>query len=286
MGTTVCLTFDFDALSIWIETFKRSTPTALSRGEYGARVGIGRILDLLDRHGIKATFFVPGHTALTFPAETRAIAAAGHEIAAHNHVHEAPAGLEREEERAILARAEKALEEVTGSRPLGYRSPSWDLSASTLTLLAERGYLYDSSMMADDFSPYRPRLSDEVAADGTVSFGKTAPLWEFPVAWELDDFPHFHFAGRPFNQGLRAPSDVGAVWEEEFTYCHRHVPGGVFTLTCHPQIIGRGPRIAMLDRLIGRMEEAGEVTFSPMAEVARRLSAQEAASIESSKRTT
>lgn len=273
MGTTVCLTFDFDALSIWIETFKRTTPTALSRGEFGARVGIDRILALLESQGVRATFFVPGHTALTFPGETRAIAAAGHEIAAHNHVHETPVGLSASVEGAILQQAEEALGEVTGARPVGYRSPAWDLSASTIALLVERGYLYDSSMMADDFRPYRPRVEDRVASDGTVAFGAAASLWEFPVAWELDDYPYFHFAGRPFNQGLRSPRDVENIWFDEFDYCCRNVADGVFTLTCHPQIIGRGPRIAMLGRLIERMRKAGDVSFSTLADEARRLTA-------------
>jgi peptidoglycan/xylan/chitin deacetylase (PgdA/CDA1 family) len=274
MTTTVCLTFDFDALSLWIGTFKRTTPTALSRGEFGAHVGIGRILDLLDRHSVKATFFVPGHTALTFPDATRAIVAAGHEIAAHNHVHETPVGLSPEEEEAVMAHAETALEEVTGMRPRGYRSPAWDLSEATLKLLAARGYVYDSSMMADDFTPYKARLADRVAADGSVTFGEETDVWEFPVAWELDDFPYFHYAGKAPAHGLRSPREVEDIWFDEFDYCRRHVADGVFTLTCHPQVIGRGPRMAMLDRLIGRMKAEADVAFSSMIDAARNLDAR------------
>lgn len=284
MGTTVCLTFDFDALSLWIGTFKATSPTPLSRGEYGARVGIPRILDLLERHGVKATFFVPGHTALTFPDAVWSIATAGHEIGAHNHVHETPVELERPAEEAILLRAEAALVEVTGVKPAGYRSPAWDLSPSTLALLAERGYLYDSSLMADDFRPYRPRLSITVGEAGDVAFGPEAPLWEFPVAWELDDFPYFHFAPKFPGRGLRSAAEVGEIWRAEFEYCDRQVQDGVFTLTTHPQIIGRGPRIAMLDGLIGTMKDVG-AAFSTMADAARRLTAQEA-SAQQSKRST
>lgn len=276
MATTVCLTFDFDAMSLWIGTFKQPSPTPLSRGEYGARIGVDRILGLLERHGVKATFFVPGHTALTHPEEIRRIAAAGHEIGAHNHVHETPVGLDRAQEEAVLDRAEAALLEVVGEKPVGYRSPAWDLSASTIELLVERGYLYDSSMMADDFSPYRPPLSVSVGEGGEVTFGPQAPIWEFPVAWELDDFPYFHFSPRYPSQGLRSAEEVGRTWLAEFEYCHRRVREGVFTLTTHPQIIGRGPRIAMLDRLIAAMKQAGDVTFSTMGDVARRLSAEEA----------
>lgn len=271
MTTTVCLTFDFDSLSLWIGTLRQTSPTPLSRGEYGARVGVPRILDLLERHGVKATFFVPGHTALTYPDSVRAIAAAGHEIGAHNMVHETPIGLDRTHEAQILDRAAEALEQVAGIRPVGYRSPSWDLSASTIALLVERGYLYDSSMMAHDFTPYRPRIHDRIGEDGTVSFGDEAPIWEFPVAWELDDFPYFHYSHKVSGRGLRSPEEVGDVWLAEFDYCRRHVRNGVFTLTTHPQIIGRGPRIAMLDRLIGAMRAEAGVRFSTMANAAREL---------------
>jgi peptidoglycan-N-acetylglucosamine deacetylase len=267
--TLVCLSFDFDAMSLWINNYKATTPTPLSRGEYGARVGVPRILELLARHGTPATFFVPGHTADTFPESVRAIAAAGHEIGAHNYLHETPVGLTRDQEIAILERSERTLERVGGSRPIGYRSPAWDLSPNTLALLSERGYLYDSSLMADDFTPYRPRIADEVAEDGSVRFGRPAALIELPVAWELDDYPHFHFG--PRNQGLRLASDVAKQWQAEFEYCHDHVKNGVFTLTMHPQIIGRGPRIAALDGLIAAMKSRSGVVFATMAEAARRF---------------
>lgn len=250
---------------------RQASPTPLSRGEYGARVGVPRILELLDRHDVKATFFVPGHTALTYADSVRAIAAAGHEIGAHNMVHETPVGLNRAEEAGILDRAAAALEQVAGVRPVGYRSPAWDLSPSTIALLVERGYLYDSSMMADDFTPYRPRVLDRIGEDGTVAFGEEAPVWEFPVAWELDDFPYFHYSHKVSGRGLRAPEEVGNIWLAEFDYCRRHVADGVFTLTTHPQIIGRGPRIAMLDRLIDAMRGEADVRFSTMADAARKL---------------
>jgi len=275
MATIVCLTFDFDAQSIWIGTFKQSTPTALSRGEFGARVGIERILDVLAKQEVRATFFVPGHTALTFPDEVRRIADAGHEIGAHNDVHETPVGLRRDEEAVIMERAEAALLKVAGAKPVGYRSPAWELSPNTITLLVERGYRYDSSLMADDFRPYRPRLFETVEADGRVRFGPAAPLWEFPVAWELDDYPYFQFVHRPLNQGLRSPHEVEAIWLAEFEYCHEAITNGLFTLTAHPEIIGRGPRISMLDRVISRMKAAGGVEFLTMSMAAEQLAVRE-----------
>jgi len=272
--TTVCLTFDFDALSIWVSTFKLTSPTPLSRGEYGARVGLGRVLKVLERHAVPATFFVPAHTATSFLDAVRRIGAAGHEIAAHGFVHESPVTLTRAEEADLLARSEEVLARVTGARPTGYRSPAWDLSPYTMEILEERGYLYDSSLMADDFTPYRPRRNDVVTEDGFTP-GPECNLIEFPVAWELDDYPYFQFMSRPINQGLRDPAEVGAIWQAEFDYCRTQVADGVFTLTNHPEIIGRGPRVDMLDRLVAHMKRQDGVVFSTLRdEACRRLQAQ------------
>ena len=267
MTTTICLTFDFDATSSWIRTFKQTTPGPLSRGEYGARVGVPRLLWLLRKHGITATFFVPGLTALNFPAETQAIRDGGHEIAAHGHTHESPTRMSRENEVADFVSAEATLHKIVGQRPVGYRSPAWDLSPHTLALLVERGYRYSSNLMSDDFAPFAPRINDEVHADGTVSYGTVAPIIEFPVAWELDDFVYFNFMGKTL-EALRSAEEVGRIWLAEFDYCARHVQGGVFTLTMHPQVIGRGPRIMMLDWLLCEMKKYPDVKFSRMIEAA------------------
>jgi peptidoglycan/xylan/chitin deacetylase (PgdA/CDA1 family) len=273
MTTTVCLTFDFDAVSLWINTFKLTSPTPISRGEYGANVGVPRILALLERHGIPATFFVPGHTADVFPDRVKAIRDHGHEIAAHGYLHESPVGLDRAQEANLLDRAEQALLRVANVKPIGYRSPAWDLSDYTISLLAERGYLYDSSLMSDDYTVFRARSGDKIGTDGGVTWGQLSSVLEFPVAWELDDFPYFAFMGRPINVGLRNPIDVFAIWKEEFDFCRSSVPGGVFTLTMHPQVIGRGPRLKQLDALIAHMRSQPDVRFSTMADAARRLAA-------------
>lgn len=268
MATTVCLTFDVDALSLWIGTFGKSSAAPLSRGEYGVRVGVPRILDMLARKGLAATFFVPGHTARTFPDAVAGIANGGHEIGCHNDVHESPVGLDKAQEAAILERAERVLGQAAGCRPVGYRSPAFDLGPFTLELLEERGYLYDSSLMADDFRPYRPRMGDRVDAQGDFHPGQDSAVWEFPVAWELDDFPYFQFMGKGM-VGLRDPEEVGAIWRGEFDACRRYVADGVFNLTCHPQVIGRGPRMAMLESLVEYMQSQDDVTFSTLADRAR-----------------
>ncbi len=270
--TCVCLTFDFDALSVWLSTFKQTTPTPLSRGEYGARVGIFRILELLRSREVPATFFVPAHTAASFPDTVRRIADEGHEIALHGFVHETPVGLTRSQEADLLQRSMERLQAILGqaANPAGYRSPAWDLGDSTIELLEANGFLYDSSLMADDFQPYRPRRNDQVDSDGFVP-GPESRLIEFPVAWELDDYPYFHFAARPLNQGLRSAAEVYGIWRDEFDYCHSEIGDGVFTLTTHPEIIGRGPRIRMLDQLIGHMQAKPGTRFSTLADEARRI---------------
>lgn len=148
----VCLTFDFDALSGFIAR-GLTTPTPISRGEFGV-VGAERILALLHRFGIAATWFIPGHTIATYPEPCRHIAQAGHEIAHHGWTHVPPASLTRTQEEAGLVRANEAIQALAGRPARGYRSPSWDLSPHTIELLLQHGFLYDSSMMGHDYLPY------------------------------------------------------------------------------------------------------------------------------------
>lgn len=267
--TEVCLSFDFDAFSLWMNTLKQATATPLSRGEFSANVGIVRVLRLLEEKGVLATFFVPAHTAISFKDVTKQIVDAGHEIGLHGDCHETPVGLSRADEARVLDRSIARLREVLGPHyaPFGYRSPAWDLSANSLELLEERGLLYDSSMMADDYRPYRARLCDIVDGSG-FHRGRPSRIVELPVAWELDDFPYFCFLNRPLYQGLRSTDEVFHLWREEFDCCHA-AGDGVFTLTMHPEIIGRGPRIAMLGRLIDYMAARADVRFRVMADVAR-----------------
>ena len=155
---TVCLTFDFDGMSVWLGSYPTVTPAMLSRGEYGPRVAVPRILKLLDDHDILATFFTPGHTVESFPAKVEGILAAGHEIGHHGYGHRDPSTQAPDEERRSLVRGLEVLERFIGNPPLGYRSPSWDYSDATLGLLVEYGFLYDSSLFAEDYHPYHPRL--------------------------------------------------------------------------------------------------------------------------------
>jgi peptidoglycan/xylan/chitin deacetylase (PgdA/CDA1 family) len=270
VSLTVCLTFDVDAVSLWTSTFRSSSPSDISRGEFGPRVGVPRILDLLAHRNICATFFVPAVTARQFPELVREVADRGHEIGAHGDLHERLIGLEPAEEEQIHRRSLEALRELLGSAPTGYRAPGWELTPSTIGLLEMLGFSYDSSQMATDFTPYRARRDDRVV-DGEWTRGSDSTVWEIPVAWELDDFPHFFLRPPHFLPG-RSIEEIETLWEAEFAYAYDHVPGGVFTLTMHPQVIGRGPRLEMLERLISRMAERDGVRFARIGDVVSELS--------------
>lgn len=270
--STVCLTFDFDALSVWLGGREHVTPAMHSRGEYGPRVGLPRVLELLERLQVPATFFVPGHTAESYPHAVEAIADAGHEIGLHGYSHCDPSTQTPDQERYDFERALDALAGTARSRPLGYRSPSWDYSQTTLDLLVAHGLLYDSSLFAGDFWPYHPRRGDVVAADTPLQRGDTVDLWEFPVAFCLDDWAHFAFNFSPLRVGLSAPSKVLEIWCGEYDYMAAHEPGGVLTVTMHPQIIGRGHRMAMAERFIEHVIASDRARFARMGDVAAELS--------------
>lgn len=255
----VCLTFDYDAISGWIAR-GTTTPTPVSRGEFGV-VGTSRVLALLREFDIHATWFVPGHTIETYRDSCVEIVEAGHEIGHHGYAHEAPANLDRAQEDAVLARGNALIEDLTGAPARGYRSPSWDLSPHSVELLLKHGMTYDSSMMADDYTPYRVRQGDVISDDASPRFGRLTPLIEMPVSWNLDDVPHFEYV-RYQNRllaGMQRTGDVLDNWLDEFDYMRETMDWGVLTYTFHPQVIGRGYRMIMLKRLIDGLLERGAV---------------------------
>lgn len=251
---TVCLTFDFDTMASWMNNFDATTPGILSRGEFGGRVGIWRVLDLLERYSIPATFFVPGYTAESFPEAVQAIAAQGHEIGHHSYRHESPTQFLGDplRERAMYEQGLEALDRVAGIRPVGYRSPGWDLTWESVDILLELGFEYDSSLAADDYSLYFARRGDVPAKTGGYVFGAETNLVEVPVSWSWDDYPQFEFVSSPrfMSNTLANPSKVFEIWAADIDYMARRVHNGVFDLTMHPQVIGRGHRLLLLERFI------------------------------------
>ncbi len=260
---TVCLSFDFDAISLWIAR-GLTTPTAISRGEFGA-IAAERLLDLLKKYNIKGTWFIPGHTIETYPEICSRIHAEGHEIGHHGYIHEPPTTLTRNDEERILVKGSEAIRHITGEFAKGYRSPSWDLSSSSIELLLSYGFKYDSSMMGNDYTPYWARKGDVVSKDGPVQFGEQTSLVEMPISWSLDDFTHFEYVRLPnsLQEGLKSAKDVLENWISDFRYMTELTDDGVVTYTFHPQVIGRGHRIRALEHLIQSLKVMG-ATFSTM----------------------
>ena len=263
----VCLTFDFDTQSGFIAR-GMTTPTALSRGEFGL-IGARRILSLLKACGLRATWFIPGFTIESHPASCAEVVRDGHEVAHHSWAHVPPAQQTRAEEEADLVRANDAIAALTGRKARGYRSPSWDLSPNTIELLLSHGFLYDSSLMGHDYQLYRCRTGDVIELERPAVFGPETDLVEMPISWSTDDYPHFEYMRMPnmLAPGLNWAGGVLENWYDDFDYMTRIGDSGVLTYTCHPFVIGRGHRMLMLERLIEKLKSRGAV-FRTMESVA------------------
>jgi peptidoglycan-N-acetylglucosamine deacetylase len=256
----VALSFDFDAETNVLRDGQYS-PGGLSQGEYAARVSVPRILELMDKYRIAASFFVPAVTALLHPAEIQAIMAKGrHEVGLHGWIHERNSLLSEDDERTLMKKSFDVLKQVAGKAPVGIRTPSWDFSASTLKLIRELGLLYDSSLMADD-RPY------EILADG-----KTAGVVELPVEWLLDDYPYFGFERFSDVRPHITPNEVFEIWAAEFDKAYEE--GTLFVLTMHPKFIGHRSRILMLEKLIQHILSKKNVWFATHESVARYVKTQ------------
>ncbi len=247
----VLLSFDVDNETIWLRNGDTNVG-GLSQGEYGARVGLGRVLKLLDEHDIAASFFGPAISFSLAPEMIAAIKAPGrHEIGIHGWIHERNAVLPREVEEQLLLRALQRMTELVGERPVGYRAPSWNFSDHTLELLMELGFLYDSSLMADD-RPY------EIIANG-----EPTGFVELPVDWILDDAPLMN----PLGERYSNPREVLQVYKDEFDVAYEE--GTTFVLTMHPHYIGHRSRIVVLSELVDYIKSKPGVWFGTHEQAVR-----------------
>ncbi|MBT2554183.1 polysaccharide deacetylase [Arthrobacter sp. ISL-5] len=262
----VSLSPDFDAHSVWIGTFRTSSQMSLSRGEFGAEVGAPRLLETFERYGITTTWCIPTHTMQTFPGAVAAVAEAGHEIAAHGVYHEYVPKLELEEERRLMELQLRMHEELIGRRPRGYRSPALDITDHTLDILHEFGIEWDSSLMGRDFYPYHPRMVTSIDLELGNQFGAPSPVLEFPVSWGLDDFPELEMLKG--NATQQANEVVLQRWKDAFDFAYQRCPGGMMTLTLHPQTIGRSHNLLMLEKFIEYVLGHDGVWFPTISEAA------------------
>jgi peptidoglycan/xylan/chitin deacetylase (PgdA/CDA1 family) len=271
---------DVDAVAGWLGSYGgEDSPDDISRGMFAGEVGTPRLLKLFERHDLRTTWFIPGHSIETFPTQTQMVVAAGHEIGVHGYTHENPIAMSREQETAVLDRCIDLVEKVSGRRPTGYVAPWWEFSRVTNELLLERGIKYDHSLMHNDFTPYYVRVGDSWTK---IDYSKPAEEWmhplvrgeetslvEIPANWYLDDLPPMMFIkGAPNSHGFVSPRHLGEMWQDQFDWVYREMDYAAFTMTIHPDVSGRPQTLLMLERLIEHINGHDGVTWATFDEIA------------------
>jgi peptidoglycan/xylan/chitin deacetylase (PgdA/CDA1 family) len=253
------LTFDVDAESaiLAVDPSYAGRLSTMSHQRYGPSVGVPRILRMLERTGVRATFFVPGLTADLHPAMVEAVLAAGHELGHHGYSHVPYHRMSADDQRRDIERAFASLARASGGiRPEGFRAPWWELTNSTPRILSEFGITWDSSLMDDD----RPYLLDT----------GVSVLAELPVHWMLDDWEQYAFLPEP-NIGavIESPAKVLDLWGSELEAIAGE--GGLMVHTSHPFLSGRPSRVATLERVLERARELGGIWITSAGEIAAHV---------------
>lgn len=271
---------DVDAVAGWLGSYGgEDSPDDISRGMFAGEVGSPRLLALFEKLGIKTTWFIPGHSVETFPAQMKAVAAAGHEIGIHGYSHENPIAMTPEQEEAVLDKCIGLITELSGKRPTGYVAPWWEFSNVTNELLLKKGIKYDHSLMHNDFSPYRVRVGDswtKIDYAGQpqdwmkpLSRGVETDLIEIPANWYLDDLPPMMFIKKaPNSHGFVNPRDIEQMWRDQFDWVYANMDYAVFPMTIHPDVAGRPQVLLMLERLFHYIKGHDGVRFVTMNEMA------------------
>jgi peptidoglycan/xylan/chitin deacetylase (PgdA/CDA1 family) len=250
-SSAFCFTIDVDAESPYQWSLPEGAPVALGQIEqrlFGPRVGIWRLLDLLDRYGIKATLFVPGLVAKNHPELLPTFVARGHEIGLHGYFHELATEAGPEEFARAMDESLALFKSQAGVVPKGFRSPAWEMTPFMLAEVKRRG-LYDSSLMGFDH-PY--------TIDGVT---------QIPVLWAVDDAVYFRFTGSA--QDRAPPSAQNGIldaWLDEWEVLHRE--GRMMMLTVHDWISGRAGRVRMLEKLLDVVTASPGVWIATVGELA------------------
>ena len=248
----VCLSFDTDTEAPLLRDGTTS-PTTLSASDFGAESGTPRILKMLEHYQIPATFFMTAVDAMLHPDMLAAIMKSGrHEVGVHGWIHEFTPRLAEGEEERLLDQAIAYLTKATGTRPVGYRAPSWAFSAATLDLIAKKGFLYDSSLQALD-EPYE-----------IVSRGKNTGIIELAIDWTLTETPYLGQNGH-----MPSPELLYQLYKDEFDGAYDE--GTLFVLTLHPDLSGHRAPMQHLDRFVAYMKSRPGVWFATGSQVAAYL---------------
>lgn len=271
---------DVDAVSGWLGSYGgEDSPDDISRGMFAGEVGVPRLLQLFEYHDIKASWFTPGHSIETFPAQMQAVADAGHEIGLHGYSHENPIEMTPAQEEAVLDKSIELITRLSGQRPTGYVAPWWEFSPATHELLVKKGIKYDHSLMHNDFHPYYVRMDDSwTLIDYTqhpevwmkpLERGTETGLVEIPASWYLDDLPPMMFIKKsPNSHGFVNPRDVEQMWRDQFDWVYREMDYAVFPITLHPDVSGHPQVLLMLERLIRHFQAFPGVRFATYDQVA------------------
>ncbi len=250
----------------------------MQRGIFAGQVGTPRVLRLLEKYNIKATWFIPGHSIETFMGQTKSVAQMGHEIGAHGYSHEPPTKLTRTQEEDILKRSIELIEDVSGKRPSGYSAPWWEPSAHTFDLLLEHGFKYGHTQAYHDFLPFYARVGESwtkvdyskpaVQWMKPLIHGKEVDLVEIPTNWYIDDLPPLMFIKQaPNSGGWFNPRDIEEMWRDQFDWVYREMDYAVFPITIHPDVAGRPQVLLMLERLISHISAHEGVRWMTMDEI-------------------
>lgn len=283
MAKDIKVTFgaDIDAVAGWLGSYGgEDSPHDIQRGMFAGEVGVPRLLRLFDKFDITMTWFIPGHSAETFPHMVERIVAAGHEIGGHGYSHENAVEMSEQQERDVIFTATEILQKFSGEKPVGYITPWWEMSARTAATLIEAGYEYDKSQGLHDFQPFYARVGDSWTK---IDYSQPASTWmkplqrgteidlvEFGGIWEVDDLPPMMFnKHNPNSFGFTNPRDIEDMWREQFDWAYDNYDYAVFPITMHPDVSGRPHVLPMLERLIKHMAERPGVSFEPARDIAR-----------------
>jgi peptidoglycan/xylan/chitin deacetylase (PgdA/CDA1 family) len=276
----ICLGVDVDAVAGWLGSYGgQDSPNDIQRGMFAGEVGAPRLLNLFEKYELRTSWFIPGHSIETFPAQMQAVADAGHEIGAHGYSHENPIAMTPQQEQDVLAKSIELIEKLSGRRPRGYVAPWWELSAQTASLLLENGFSYDHSQNYNDFTPFYARVGDSWT---NVDYSTTAQEWMKPLVrgrevdlvefcgnWYVDDLPPMMFIKQSANShGFVSPRDIEQLWRDQFDWVYREMDYAAFPVTLHPDVSGRPQVLLMLERLIEYWRGHDGVRFITMEEAA------------------
>ncbi|KIW56361.1 hypothetical protein PV05_05026 [Exophiala xenobiotica] len=276
---------DVDAVSGWINTRDGSpaNPTDVSRGVFGATVGIDRLLKLWDRYGIKTTWFVPAHSIESFPEQLAKVRDAGHEIGLHGYTHEFVSTLSEQQQKDVLSKSIQVLTDFTGKHPKGWTAPAWSTSKETIKLLEEFGIEYDHSFMHHDSQLYycpdgtEDWTETDVAKSATewmkpMTAIKPSSVVEVPANWHLDDWPPFQLSLKQAStHGYVDPYVIERLWKDQFSFLYREHDTFVFPMSIHPQVSGKPQVMLMHERIIEWINEHEGVEWMTMENMVKEF---------------